>query len=167
MMKCWAKSPNDRPFFSDIVVTISNYTENIAGYLDVSFNPFMYARISTTGKVDQDSGSNISDTPAIMEYDIMTSTEQLAKHKGSKKTKSRKNHDKQLKGSPSVSPRTSPSRSPKVSPCASPQTSKLLLSLEDDQLSIMSGAAPMIEIRVESPSDEGSVVITGSFSSLH
>ena len=40
MMKCWAKQPDGRPSFSDIVISISKYTEVIAGYLDINFNPF-------------------------------------------------------------------------------------------------------------------------------
>ena len=40
MMNCWSQVPQKRPCFSEIVANISNYTEDIAGYLDVNFSPF-------------------------------------------------------------------------------------------------------------------------------
>ena len=41
MMKCWEKSPDERPSFADVVSAVSSYTELVAGYIDLSgYNPF-------------------------------------------------------------------------------------------------------------------------------
>ena len=34
MLTCWNTNPNDRPLFSEIVVTVSAALEHLAGYLD-------------------------------------------------------------------------------------------------------------------------------------
>ena len=39
MRKCWQEMPDKRPFFSDLVTTISTTLENIAGYLDFTAVP--------------------------------------------------------------------------------------------------------------------------------
>ena len=46
MMDCWAKQPDKRPSFTKIITAISKYTEVIAGYLDVDFNPFQPAHMA-------------------------------------------------------------------------------------------------------------------------
>ena len=46
MRTCWEMVPNDRPSFTDLYVKTSKYTEHIAGYLDMNFNPF--AGVSST-----------------------------------------------------------------------------------------------------------------------
>ena len=40
MVKCWEKSPKDRPSFSEIYKEVTKFIERAAGYLDISFNPF-------------------------------------------------------------------------------------------------------------------------------
>ena len=40
MMKCWKASPKERPPFSEIDKDLSVFTERVAGYLDMGFNPF-------------------------------------------------------------------------------------------------------------------------------
>ena len=130
MMSCWKKQSSDRPSFSDVVTTISNYTEAIAGYLDINFNPFE----STHNPPDSEAATN-----------------------GKKKSKSPKGSPKvspkvSPKGSPKTSPRPSSRASPHISPRASP-----LLKVRDDQLSTTSSVG--IEIRIENPSeDAGSMV---------
>ena len=41
MMSCWSPDPNQRPCFKEIVETLSVYTETLAGYLDMTSNPFL------------------------------------------------------------------------------------------------------------------------------
>ena len=41
MRKCWEKIPRDRPTFKELSTNISKYTERIAGYLEMGFNPFI------------------------------------------------------------------------------------------------------------------------------
>lgn len=60
MMWCWAKQPDERPRFSDIVTTISKYTEIIVCYqLDINFNPFKSTDILTH---DSTNNPNIQDS---------------------------------------------------------------------------------------------------------
>ena len=40
MLSCWSTDPDDRPTFHDISKTLSGYTETLAGYLDMTYNPF-------------------------------------------------------------------------------------------------------------------------------
>ena len=40
MMKCWEAAPDDRPSFKELHKAISKYTECIAGYLEIGYNPF-------------------------------------------------------------------------------------------------------------------------------
>ena len=41
MLKCWNSDPNERPSFSTLAKSISEFAEMTAGYLDVSnYNPF-------------------------------------------------------------------------------------------------------------------------------
>ena len=156
MMDCWTKQPDKRPSFSDVVTNISNYTEVIAGYLDVNFNPFQ----STHNLADNDA----DDVPLSPDddKDIKISAELLAKQLDSNKTKTKnkkksKSPKPSPKGTPKASPKPSPKPSPKVSPRVSPRASPLLKlrKLKEDQHSTTSNAG--IEIRIESPSEDGCV----------
>lgn len=54
MMICWSEEPEKRPRFSDIVKMVDNRMDDIAGYLDVGYNPFIspatsYSRIDNRG----------------------------------------------------------------------------------------------------------------------
>ena len=40
MKKCWEMEPDKRPSFKELHTLTSNYIEQIAGYLDLGFNPF-------------------------------------------------------------------------------------------------------------------------------
>ena len=40
MTKCWEEIPDNRPNFSELVVTFSSCLEDIAGYIDFSPDPF-------------------------------------------------------------------------------------------------------------------------------
>ena len=56
MLKCWNSDPNERPSFSTLAKSISEFAEMTAGYLDVSnYNPFE-ANIptATTGAENRD-----------------------------------------------------------------------------------------------------------------
>ena len=156
MMKCWSKQPDDRPPFSEIVPTVSNYTENIAGYLDINFNPFNSELSSAFTDIVQATVTAI--TPSLeMKDDIKkTSGESLAKILDSKKLKL-KNSFKKLKGV-KISPR-GPKASPKASPKVSPQSARSL-HLRDDQLSMTSSVE--IEIRIQSPSDDDFTITSNS-----
>lgn len=114
MMDCWAKKPNDRPPFSNIVKTVSNYTEAIAGYTDVNFNPFVTTHHPTSEVEAPFSGSPDNDRDAEV---LVRSPKQASPSQDSPLLKSRK--------------------------------------VSEGQLSTASGAG--IEIRIESPSEEGSV----------
>ena len=39
MMNCWAATPDNRPSFKELYKDISRYTECIAGYLELEYNP--------------------------------------------------------------------------------------------------------------------------------
>ena len=147
MMNCWAKQPDKRPLFNSIVTTISKYTEVIAGYLDINFNPFKSTYTNTT--------SASADGPLSPDYkeDIMMSAEELAKQLDSNKAKTK---EKKKTKSPKPSPRATPKSSPKPSPTPSPSVSPLLSlrKSKDDELSTTPSAG--IEICIESPSEDGS-----------
>ena len=42
-MQCWKMSPEDRPTFKEICLTVSKFIELIASYLEIRFNPFTAA----------------------------------------------------------------------------------------------------------------------------
>jgi hypothetical protein len=152
MMKCWSKLPDDRPPFSEIVTIISKYTECIAGYLDINFNPFK----STHDLTNTDSPAATSLDSPEDEKNVLISAELLAKLNSSKQTKNKKK-SKSPKGTPKASPRASPRPSPRASPRISPRASPLLKirKLKEDQISTTSSAG--IQICIESPSEDGSV----------
>ena len=43
MMICWSEEPFKRPKFTDLVKMVDNRMGDIAGYLDVGYNPFISA----------------------------------------------------------------------------------------------------------------------------
>ncbi len=95
MRNCWATDPEKRPTFNDIVRTLSGYTETLAGYLDMNYNPF------TSGddhKLIIEDGFN---------NDILTHPDQLAAL-----------YDDMPKKSPRASPRVSPFGTPFGTPTA-------------------------------------------------
>ena len=48
MCDCWVEDPKQRPYFSDLVSTISNTLEGIAGYLDLSSDDIVRDQPQTT-----------------------------------------------------------------------------------------------------------------------
>ena len=40
MIKCWEFEPQNRPSFQELHKNTSSYAKKIAGYLDMSYNPF-------------------------------------------------------------------------------------------------------------------------------
>lgn len=88
--------PEKRPTFKDIVRTLTGYTESLAGYLDMTYNPF--APLNDQ-KVKEDGFNN----------DILTRPDQLAAL-----------FDDMPRKSPRSSPRASPRASPRVSPMGTP-----------------------------------------------
>ena len=172
-MSCWAKQPNDRPTFNVIVTKISNYTEAIAGYLDINcFNPFK----STHSLYDNEGAAAITTIPSspCNDKDALISTELLEQQSPSNKIKSNDEcmKGKSPKGSPKVtpkvtpksSPKTTPKPSPKASPRMSPRTSPLLKlrKLKDDQQPMTSSSG--IEIHIQSPSPDDDSVTSGLLS---
>lgn len=94
MMECWSTDPNSRPAFSKIARTLSGYTENLAGYLDVNYNnPFSSAQ----NQAEEGFGN-----------EILTRPDQLAAL-----------YDDELP----IAKNRSPRGSPRASPCASPRAS--------------------------------------------
>ena len=41
MMECWEATPDDRPSFKELQITTSKHTEQIAGYLEIGYTPFV------------------------------------------------------------------------------------------------------------------------------
>lgn len=171
MRSCWLKRAEERPYFSDVVKTISNYTEIIAGYLDVNFNPFE-SSFSPTGSTAAAALTTVPDSPDS-EKDVLVSSELLSKlvQEDSKpETKPCIKKPKSPKGTPKASPKMSPKVSPRPSPKASPRISPLaspllkIRKLKVDQSPTMSGAR--IEICIESPSEDGSVTSSNGLLSV-
>ena len=137
MMNCWAKLPDERPSFSDIVSTISSYTELVAGYLDIScYNPFesIYASIDSDATA---TGSSDNDRDTIANS---ASTEQLVHNADSGNNINSDNSDRKKQRALS-----------KSSSCASPQASPMrrFSKLKDEEPSTASNAC--VEIQVQSP----------------
>ena len=159
MRSCWLKKPQERPFFSDVVKTISNYTEIIAGYLDINFNPFESSYSQTGGTAATVALTTISDS-LDSKNNVLVSSELLRKliQKDSKQTKPCNKKLNSLKSTAKASPKMPPGPSPSgASPSISPQASPLpkIRKLKVDQSSTTSGAR--IEICMESPSEDGGV----------
>ena len=170
MKSCWSKKAQERPFFSDVVKTISNYTEIIAGYLDINFNPFESSYSPTSSTAATAALTTILDSPDS-EKDVLISSELLRKLEDPKQTKPCNKKPKSPKGTPKASPKMSPKVSPRPSPSgASPRISPLpspllkLRKLKVDQSPTTSGAA--IEICIESPSEDGSVTSSNGLLSV-
>ena len=158
MMNCWDKLPDKRPSFSDVVTSISNYTEVIAGYLDINFNPFESTSSGVSNAAAAISITTVPDPdPYVTTKDKLGSTELLSES-NKVKTKSNNKKSKSPKDSPKVSPNTSRKPSPKTSPRISPRASPLfkLRKFKDDHQTLSTTkSAPKstagIEIRIESP----------------
>ena len=56
MLKCWEKLPDNRPTFKELYTNTSKYTERIAGYLEVEFNPFTGEREEPSTHLSQNCG---------------------------------------------------------------------------------------------------------------
>ena len=57
MMKCWEAEPNDRPSFKELHKATSKYTEHVAGYLELGFNPFAgIEKVETHSKENESKG---------------------------------------------------------------------------------------------------------------
>ena len=41
MRQCWQMVPGDRPTFTELCLKLSSLIENIAGYLQMGYNPFI------------------------------------------------------------------------------------------------------------------------------
>ena len=158
MMACWSKKPHGRPTFGDIVTTISNYTEVIAGYLDVNFNPFQSFDSQAVSTAASATNTVPLDSTDCEKQTGVSSSVLLRKLEDSYQTQPKKSKSPKgtRKASPKVSPKASPRASPRTSPRISPRASPLLkLKLkEDHHCSPTPGAE--IEICIKSPSEDGS-----------
>ncbi len=106
MMKCWSAHADSRPSFSEIVQSISGFTETLAGYLDMNTNPF----ISETEQMNNLAPPN---RLSALYYNIaskLTGKSPVAKRRSPK-------------GSPKCSPKSSPRVSPIVTPRLTPRVS--------------------------------------------
>ena len=52
MKKCWEMEPDNRPSFKELHTVTSQYIEQIAGYLDLGFNPFAKEKKGEKDDVD-------------------------------------------------------------------------------------------------------------------
>ena len=71
--------PDDRPSFKDLHTNTSKYTECIAGYLEMGFNPFSgVSRVKSTvvenEEVGFESAVAIQETPASVETSVAHNT---------------------------------------------------------------------------------------------
>ena len=62
MVKCWEYEPENRPSFQELHKSTSSYSERIAGYLEMSVNPFKGAGDNAV-KEEEETGE-------IEEYDV-------------------------------------------------------------------------------------------------
>ncbi len=103
MKQCWAESPEDRPTFSDLVENVSEYTEKIAGYLDINlYNPFT-ATYEEIGSPEDEK--------------IVANLDQVVQ--------GLKNKNNQLRSTPCNSAQNSPFVSPFHTPRGSPRASRM------------------------------------------
>jgi serine/threonine protein kinase len=68
MMKCWEAAPDDRPSFKELHKATSKYTERIAGYLEIGYNPFAgMEKVKTTLKENEpkDDGDDLVSAVSI------------------------------------------------------------------------------------------------------
>ena len=49
MLQCWEPVPERRPSFHELHTNTSKYTEQIAGYLEIGFNPFASQGATSVG----------------------------------------------------------------------------------------------------------------------
>ena len=64
MMKCWEFEPQNRPSFQELHKNTTNYIERIAGYLEVTYNPFKGARGNRVqGKEDKKEEEDVKSMP--------------------------------------------------------------------------------------------------------
>ena len=52
MRQCWRMAPGERPTFSELCLKVSKLIENIAGYLQMGYNPFIVGggKVGNEGK---------------------------------------------------------------------------------------------------------------------
>lgn len=133
-MKCWEKSPDERPSFADVVSAISSYTELVAGYVDLSgYNPFE-STYTLLGNYTL-SGANASSDSDRDTIADSTSTEQLVHNVESGNDINLEDHDKKKQRALSRS-----------STCASPQVSSPTLKFSEPSTPSNAG----IEIQIQS-----------------
>ena len=53
MRHCWEKAPEDRPTFKELYMCLNKSIENVAGYLEMGFNPFSAAKGANSGLVEE------------------------------------------------------------------------------------------------------------------
>ena len=53
MRKCWEIVPENRPSFSELYTITSKYVEQMAGYLELGFNPFSRKEETTCMEKDE------------------------------------------------------------------------------------------------------------------
>ena len=70
MRKCWEIVPENRPSFNELYKTTSKYIEQMAGYLELGFNPFSGVESVTCMEMkEEDEVTTVSsqETPALAE----------------------------------------------------------------------------------------------------
>ena len=70
MRKCWEIVPENRPSFNELYKTTSKYIEQMAGYLELGFNPFSGVESVTCMEMkEEDEVTTVSsqETPAPAE----------------------------------------------------------------------------------------------------
>ena len=68
MKKCWEMEPDNRPSFKELHTTTSQYIEQIAGYLDLGFNPFTEEKC--TIKEEKDDVDHLQDVTLASEQSV-------------------------------------------------------------------------------------------------
>ena len=77
MKECWDIVPDDRPSFKEIHTNTSKYTERIAGYLEIGFNPFTGREVQCT-EVKSCSDEPVVIIEAPKEFMVSTTTDSTA-----------------------------------------------------------------------------------------
>ena len=70
MMKCWEAAPDDRPSFKELHKVTSKFTEHIAGYLELGFNPFAGIEGVNTASKENESLANDEEDEVECEVSI-------------------------------------------------------------------------------------------------